>query len=134
MARSTSTRRRQRGAVSVEFALVAPLLVLIIVGGVHFGRVLMTRHKLTDATNYATRAAAVARVTNGNQIRNLVMTRMGGPGSGCSNVQVTATVNAVLGQNELHVVTRCNVATGIGGSLLGAVGPDTLTVSASMPF
>ncbi len=50
---------RQKGGVSVEMALVAPLLILVIVGGVHFGRVLMTRHKLSEATSYATRAAAV---------------------------------------------------------------------------
>jgi Flp pilus assembly protein TadG len=134
MKREPQHRRGQRGAVSVEMALVAPLLLMIIVGGVHFGRVLMTRHKLTDATNYATRAAAVANVTNANQIRNLLLNRMGTGNTGCSNVQVTATVGAVLGQNELRVIARCNVSTGIGGSLLGPVGPDTLTVSAAMPF
>lgn len=134
MARKPHNRRRQRGAVSVELALVAPLLVLLIIGGVHFGRVLMTRHQLGDATSHATRTAAVAGVTNANQIRNVLLTRMGTGNTGCSNIQVTATVTRALGQDSLQVVARCNVSTGIGGSLLGAVGPDILTVSASMPL
>jgi len=129
-----SLRRRQRGSVSVEMALGVPLLLLVIVGGVHFGRVLTIRHKLGEATNYATRAAAVARTSNSGQIRGLVQSRMGS-NSGCSNIRVTTrTRRDALGVDQLEVTTMCDVNTGIGGALLGPIGPNRLDVTVAMPF
>jgi Flp pilus assembly protein TadG len=126
---------RQRGSVSVEFGLIAPLLLMLILGGVHFGRVLTTRHHLTEATNYAARAAAVARTSNSAQIRNLILSRMGTGNNGCSNITVTSTTSAdAIGVQRLDVTARCAVASGVGGSLLGAIGPSELRVTASMPF
>jgi Flp pilus assembly protein TadG len=127
-------RSRQFGGVSVEMALCAPVLILVIVGGVHFGRVLMTRHKLAEATNYATRAAAVSRNTNATVIRNQILARMGS-GSGCSSVNVTSsTTTDAIGVRRVEVRSVCNVNTGFGGALLGAIGPDQLEVSAAMPY
>jgi Flp pilus assembly protein TadG len=126
-------RQRQRGSVSVEFALVAPLIILLLVGGVHFGKVLMTRHELTEATNYATRAAAVGRISAPGAIRTLLLDRL--DASDCTNVNVTAqTATDGLGLTRLEVTATCTLDTGIGGNLLGAVGPDDLSVTGSMPF
>ena len=65
MSRAEANARRsdlgQRGSVSAEAALVVPVLVLIILGGVHFGKVLMLRHQLAAATDVATRTAALAQ-------------------------------------------------------------------------
>jgi len=125
--------QRQRGSVSVEFALVAPLIILLFVGGVHFGKVLMTRHELTEATNYATRAAAIARISAPGEIRDLLLGRLNA--SDCTSVNVTAlTATDGLGLTRLEVTATCTLDTGIGGNLLGAVGPDDLSVTASMPF
>ncbi len=111
-----------------------PLMLIVIVGGVHFGRVLMTRHKLTEATNYATRAAAVAHVNNPNQIRNMIQSRMG-TGSGCSSVSVTTTTAAdAIGTTRLEVRARCVLEPAFGSALLGAVGPNDLVVTVAMPF
>lgn len=129
-------RRRalERGSVSVELALVLPLMVLVIIGGVHFGRVLMIRHKLSEATNAATRSAAIARDTNANRIRGLVEARMGAR-SGCDRIRVTTrTRRDALGVDQLEVTTVCDVNTGLGGALLGPVGPDQLDVTVAMPF
>ena len=129
-----SPGQRQRGSVSVEFALVMPLLLLVIIGGVHFGRVLMTRHRLTEATNYATRSAAIAHVSNANQIRTLIQNRLG-PTSGCSSIQVnTTTATDALGVTRLDVQSRCILAPAFGSGLLGSVGPGDLVVNVSMPF
>src|SRR5262245_8231672 len=57
-------RRRERGALAVEFGLSMPMLVIVIAGGLQFGRALITRHQLAEATNFATRKAVVA--TKGN--------------------------------------------------------------------
>ena len=124
----------QRGAVSVEMALVTPIMILVIIGGVHFGRVLMTRHKLSDATNAATRSAAIARDTNANRIRTAIQARMGAD-SGCDRVRVTTrTRRDALGVDQLEVTAVCDVNTGLGGALLGPVGPDELDVTVAMPF
>ena len=131
---SEQRSRRQRGSVSVEFALVMPLLLLVIIGGVHFGRILMTRHKLTEATNYATRSAAVAHINNANQIRNLIQNRMG-TGSDCASVQVTSTTASdAIGTTRLEVTSRCILSPPFGSNLLGSVGPSDLVVTVSMPF
>ncbi|HUH01013.1 MAG TPA: TadE/TadG family type IV pilus assembly protein [Kofleriaceae bacterium] len=132
MARTRSPS--QRGSVSVELALVLPLMVIVIIGGVHFGKVLMTRHKLSEATNYATRSAAVARTSNSNQIRGLIQNRMGNS-SGCSQIQVTTSTSTdPLGVRTLAVRSRCTVQTGFGGNLFGALGPNQLDVTVAMPF
>ena len=67
----------------------------------------MTRHKVTEATNYATRAAAVAKTSNANQIRGLIQARLG-TSSGCSAISVTATTQTdALGLTQLRVTTTC---------------------------
>ena len=128
------TRDRQKGGVSVELALGIPLLVMVIMGGVHFGIMLKTRSQLGDATNYGVRAAAIQRNTNANQIRAAIQDRLG-PGSGCTNLVVTTqTAVDALGVRRLEVTSRCNVATGIGGDLLGFLGPSEVSARASMPY
>ena len=49
--------RRQKGAMSVEFALLTPLILAMVLAVVHFGGVVLTRHRVTDAANFAVRAA-----------------------------------------------------------------------------
>ncbi len=129
------SKRAQRGTVSVEFALLLPLFLVLVVGAVHFGRVIKTRHQLTDATNYATRAAAVAGVTNAGQIRALLEERMGGATTDCTNITVNAATEVdAVGLVRLEVSATCELAIGFGATILGAVGPDDLTVRAAFPM
>ena len=51
--------RRDRGAAAVEFALVLPVLLLIIFGIIDFGRMLYTQITLTQAAQASARAAAI---------------------------------------------------------------------------
>jgi len=127
-------RNKQRGAVSVELALGIPLLVMVILGGVHFGLVLATRHELGDATNYATRRAAIAGSTNPNQIRSAIADRLG-TSSRCSGLDVTASTTVDgLGVRRVDVVASCTATTGVGGALLPFLGSSEISVRASMPF
>jgi Flp pilus assembly protein TadG len=127
-------RVKEKGALSVELALGIPLLVMVIMGGVHFGLVLKTRSQLGDATNYGVRAAALQRNTNAAQIRAAIQDRLG-PTSGCSTLTVTtSTAVDALGVRRLEVTSRCNVDTGIGGSLMSFLGPSEISVRASMPY
>src|SRR5215472_2536784 len=51
--------RRDRGAAAVEFALVLPVLLLIIFGIIDFGRMLYTQITLTQAAQASARATAI---------------------------------------------------------------------------
>lgn len=54
---------RRRGAALVEFAIVAPVFFLIILGIVEFGRMLMVQQILTNASREGARRAIVEGVT-----------------------------------------------------------------------
>lgn len=58
---------RQRGAVAVEFAIAASLLVTMFFGILEVGMLLRTRTTITDASREAARAAAALPRTDGFQ-------------------------------------------------------------------
>jgi Flp pilus assembly protein TadG len=133
--RRLRTGPREKGAIAVEAALTAPILILLVVGAVHFGLVLKTRHSLADAANYAVRAAAVSRNTSAAQVRSYMMGRLGGASADCTSLTVNATVATdAAGLSSLSMTATCRLAPTFGGTLLGPVGPDELTVSAGMPL
>lgn len=53
-------RRPERGAAAVEFALVVPLLVMLLLGIISYGYMLSFRQALSQAAAEGARAAAVA--------------------------------------------------------------------------
>jgi Flp pilus assembly protein TadG len=78
--RSADTRgmrrrtERERGQALIEFALVLPLFLLLLLGIVQFGTVFRDYIALTDATRVGARQAAVARSINpeSNRVPNIV--------------------------------------------------------------
>jgi Flp pilus assembly protein TadG len=54
-----SELRSDRGAAAVEFALILPLLILLLMGIVQFGRVLNTQITLTGAAREGVRVMAI---------------------------------------------------------------------------
>jgi Flp pilus assembly protein TadG len=126
--------RSERGAVSVEIALGLPIVIMVLITGIHFGLVLKTRHELADATSHATRLAAIARAADPNVIRSTIQARLG-PSSGCQSLLVAASsaVDA-YGVRRVDVTARCTVNTGIAGPLLAVLGSSELAVRASMPY
>jgi Flp pilus assembly protein TadG len=55
---------RQRGAVAVEFALILPVLLLILFGTIEFGRVYSQHQVFQGAAREGARCAAVAASSN----------------------------------------------------------------------
>jgi Flp pilus assembly protein TadG len=60
--------RSERGTAVVEFALIAPLLFLLVFGIIEFGRILNTYNQLTQLAGQGARAAAVSRNPDGTAI------------------------------------------------------------------
>ena len=61
---TTNRRRRRRGAALVEFAVVLPVFMMVVLGIVEFGRAMMCAQLVTNATREATRLAIVDGTTN----------------------------------------------------------------------
>jgi Flp pilus assembly protein TadG len=84
-------RRRRgagdRGAAAVEFALLLPLLLLIIFGLIDFGRALNAQITLTQAAREGARLDALGSYTS-SQICTRVETAATGLNLTCSNVTV----------------------------------------------
>ncbi len=56
--------RRRRGAALVEFAVVAPLLFLVIFAVIEFGRMVMVHQIMTNAAREGARRAILEQTTN----------------------------------------------------------------------
>ena len=52
-------KQKERGAVAVEMAVVLPLLLLILIGTMEFGRVFNVQNSLTQAAREGARHAAI---------------------------------------------------------------------------
>lgn len=54
-----SLKRNERGAAAVEFAILLPLVVLILFGGIEYGLVMFNQQVITNASREAARAGIV---------------------------------------------------------------------------
>lgn len=63
-----AVRRDQRGTALVEFALIAPLLFLLLFGVIEFGRVLNYYNDLTQLSGQGARATIVGRNPDGSAV------------------------------------------------------------------
>lgn len=66
-----SYRRRRRGAAAVEFAVVAPVFFLLILGMIEFGRMLMVQQLITLASREGARAAVLEGGSAANVTRQV---------------------------------------------------------------
>jgi Flp pilus assembly protein TadG len=72
------SNRKRAGATAVEFAVVAPVMFIVIFGIIELGRVLMIMHMLSDVARDATRYAVVTEGSNQSTstIKSYVTTRL----------------------------------------------------------
>jgi Flp pilus assembly protein TadG len=127
---------RDRGSVAVELAFGLPVLLFVVLSGIGLGRTMLTRHRLADASSYATRAAAVAGIISPDAVRGLVQTRLGVDLTRCAALTVDTTVLPadVTGARALRVTTRCALAPVFDSETLSVLLPDDLTVVSVMPL
>ncbi|RKT99390.1 pilus assembly protein TadG [Burkholderia sp. Nafp2/4-1b] len=68
---SPSRRRAQRGATNVEFALVASILVMLLIGIFEFGRVLFYWNTASEAIRLGARTAVVCDVNAAGVVKRV---------------------------------------------------------------
>jgi Flp pilus assembly protein TadG len=130
--RQREPSKRDRGAAAVEFALLLPLLLLIVFGIVDFGRALNAQITLTQAAREGARLAALGQPN--------VVGRTQSAATGLSPVAVTVTACAPGGSGanatvqvsySFSFVTPVGAIAGLFGSGFGS--PITMTATGVMP-
>lgn len=74
-ARPSQTRSNRRGAAAVEFALVAPLLIMLVFGMIEYGRMLLVQQMMVNASREGARLAVVDG-TSINDVKDVVESRL----------------------------------------------------------
>ena len=64
-------RSDRRGASVVEFAVVAPVFIVLVFGMIEFGRMIMVQQLLTNAAREGARTAVIGD-SNTNQVKSIV--------------------------------------------------------------
>jgi Flp pilus assembly protein TadG len=134
---SSGRKARDRGATAVEFALVLPLLLLLVCGIIDFGRALNAQITLTQAAREGARLGALGYSSAAIQARaaaaapdlsgvNVTIAASCAPGAGpAANAQVNVSYS-------FSFITPIGAIAGLlGGGGLGA--PVVLTASGVMP-
>jgi len=132
--RSSANAARDRGAAAVEFALLLPVLLLLVFGIIDFGRALNAQVTLTQAAREGARLAALGEPN--------VVSRTQAAAAGLSPVAVTVMAcpagagpgvdASVTTSYQFSFVTPIGAIAGMfGGSGFGS--PITLTAQGVMP-
>lgn len=97
-------RHRERGAVALEFAIIAPVVLLLIMGIIDFGRAFYVKQALLNGASQAARAAALG-TTNTTTLTTVARTAtpnirgLAGAGSDLTLPTVTGTCPTTGAQN-----------------------------------
>jgi len=83
-----STPSSRRGAAVVEFAIVAPLFLLLVFGIIEFGRMVMVQQVITNAAREGARQGIVPG-SSSSQVNNTVSTYLNGTSIGGATTTVS---------------------------------------------
>jgi Flp pilus assembly protein TadG len=95
---------QRRGTAVVEFALIAPLFLLLLFGIIEFGRVVMVQQLITNAAREGARMAVIEGA-NDSTIETDIEDRLAGssvPGATCS---ISLTADPVNGDRKVVTVS-----------------------------
>jgi len=118
--------KRKTGQSIVEFALVLPVLLLILMGIIEFGRLLETTNVLTSAAREGVRVAAVT-APDASQVNNAAQNIL--TANNISNA--TITVNGPNTNREVSVTVQITYVP-LTGSFIPGLGSLQLTRSSRM--
>ena len=70
--RGTRYRDSESGAAGIEFALIVPVIVIIMTGIIQFGAIFFLQNNMTNAAREAARALAVGQISTDSEMQNIV--------------------------------------------------------------
>jgi Flp pilus assembly protein TadG len=128
--------RGEEGVTAVEFAIILPVLSLLILGGMDLGHGYYIKHIITNASREGARyAAAYTSSTTpptSAQISTYVKTTINYNSFDLDNLVVSGSY-AGASPNEIATVTvQANKSWWILGTFLGFTNPTTLTATTAM--
>lgn len=110
-------KRNRRGAVAVEFAVVAPLFLLLLGGIIEFGLAFRIQHALSNASRRGARAA-IFENANADTVKQLVRTH----------------AKSTLGVADGDVTVAIAVNGVANASLSNTERGDAISVTVSIPY
>lgn len=107
----------RRGTAAVEFAVIAPIFLLLVAGIIEFGQAFRIQHTLSTAARYGARSASIAGGTNAkvtSDVRDQCV----------RNLKIIAT----------DVTVQITVNDAVNGNLSLALKGDEINIAVSIPF
>jgi Flp pilus assembly protein TadG len=129
--RVRALHRDQRGTAVVEFALVAPLLFLLLFGIIEFGRVLNYYNDLTQLSGQAARAAVVNRNPDGSAVGTGVNTS---PCPGNGSKQTIQCQTAKMFPTDAELKNGISVCMGTLNPTTGLITAPTTPLAVGAPI
>ncbi len=117
--------RLRRGGAALEFMLVLPAVMLVLVGMLAIGNYLTTRYHLSSAAGHAARACSLATNNVGACVQAVATARL--PGyvqSRCPGWTVTSAITPIHNGevNVLNVTVTCTYTPEVGAAFLQGEG------------
>lgn len=97
----------ERGAVAAEFALLLPVLLMMVIGTIEFGMIMYSRELITNASREGARAGIVqvAPKPGAGAITTIAMNYLTGTGINPADITVTVAGAGGANPNTLTVTT-----------------------------
>lgn len=136
MARRFKIFSRCEGVAVVEFAIILPILLLLILGGMDFGHAYYIEHVITNASRegarYGSRYTGAATNPTSSQISTYVTTTLNYNSFNLNNLVVSGSYSGASPNEIVTVTVKANKQWWILGCLLGLTNPTTLKVQTAM--
>ncbi len=127
--------RRQEGVAAVEFAIILPVLMLLVLGGMDLGDMYFVQHVITNASRegarYAAKYTGTATVPTSGQISNYVISKLNYQNLNLNNLAVSASYSGTSPDEIVTVTVQADKYWWILGSL-GLSDPKILTARTAM--
>jgi len=129
-----SLKSRRKGLATVEMAIVLPLLLMLVLGVIHYGWLFLKMQQITNAARSGARVAIRANVTDPAEVQAAVTSALANAGIGAVVVPVI-TPGIDIGTGEELTVKLTVPKTTPGISLINATflpTPANLVASVTM--
>ena len=137
--KARAAARTRRGAHLVEFAVVVPVLFLMIFGIIEFGRLMMVQQAMTNAAREACREASLATTINSSDVdtvaRNVMLGVMANAAD-TSKVRISMTPTSMASVSSgtpvnVYVEVNFSDVSWLPGTLLNIAGTRVISADAT---